>query len=113
MLFRSTIGELHGYKEEMDACYMRDSVIPLTSDRKLPLDINTFGNSIDSISYEIRSTDMERKIAETKVADYEQSDNRIKLNLQIENLTEEGTEYLFIIKLKIKEYIFYHVLNIV
>ncbi len=99
--FGTTIGELHGYKEEMDACYMRDSVIPLSSDRKLPLDINTFGNSIDSISYEIRSTDMERKIAETKVTDYEQSDNRIKLNLQIENLTEEGTEYLFIIKLKI------------
>ena len=99
--FGTTIGQLYGYKDEMDACYMRDSVIPLTSDRKLSLDINTYGNDIDAISYEIRSTDMERKIAETKVSDYSTSDSGvINLNLQIENLTEEGTEYLFIIKLK-------------
>ena len=99
--FGTTIGQLYGYKDEMDACYMRDSVIPLSSDRKLSLDINTYGNDIDAISYEIRSTDMERKIAETKVSDYSTSDSGvINLNLQIENLTEEGTEYLFIIKLK-------------
>ncbi len=99
--FNTNIGELHGYKDEMDACYMRDSVIPLGSDRKLPLTINTHGNSISSISYEIRSTDMERKIAETEVKDYDKSNSdNINLNLQIENLTEEGTEYLFIIKLK-------------
>lgn len=99
--FNTSIGELHGYKDEMDACYMRDSVIPLGSDRMLPLNINTHGNSIDSISYEIRSTDMERKIAETEVKDYDKTaSDQINLNIQIENLTEEGTEYLFIVKLK-------------
>ena len=99
--FNTNIGELHGYKDEMDACYMRDSVIPLGSDRRLPLSIDTHGNSVDSISYEIRSTDMERKIAETEVKDYDKSaKDRINLNIQIENLTEEGTEYLFIVKLK-------------
>lgn len=99
--FGTTVGELYGYKDEMDACYMRDSVIPLGTDRKLPLDIKTHGKKIDKISYEIRSTDMEHKIAETEITDYDQKDGSdINLNVQIENLTEEGTEYLFIIKLK-------------
>ncbi|MCR4611145.1 MAG: hypothetical protein K5644_04525 [Lachnospiraceae bacterium] len=99
--FDNEIGQLHGYKDEMDACYMRDSVIPLSSNRELPLNISAHGNKIDSISYEIRSTDMERKIAETNVTEYTQTDGGdIDLNIKIENLTEEGTEYLFIIKLE-------------
>ena len=28
-----TMGELHGYRTEMDACYMRDALIPLDSKR--------------------------------------------------------------------------------
>lgn len=102
--FDSPINELHGYITNMDACYMRDSVIPLDSKRNLPLSIKTFDNKIEKISYEVRSTDMERKIAETKIESFNvDKDGTIKLDLQIENLIEEGEEYLFIITLETNE----------
>ncbi|MCR4798477.1 MAG: hypothetical protein K5853_08535, partial [Lachnospiraceae bacterium] len=31
-----TLNELHGYVTEMDACYMRDAVVPLDETRELP-----------------------------------------------------------------------------
>lgn len=94
------MNELHGYVTEMDAAYMRDAVIPLGSDRKLPISIHTDGYDIDQVSYEIRSMDTERKIAETEVKDYTQADGVISKDLQIENLVEPGEEYLFILTLQ-------------
>lgn len=98
--FGTKVTELHGYINEMDACYMRDSVIPIDSKRNLPLTINTYGKEVSKISYEVRSTDTTRKIAETQIKDFTQKDDKISLNLEIENLIEANEEYLFIITLK-------------
>ncbi len=95
-----TMNELHGYVTKMDACYMRDAVVPLDSDRKLPIKVKTYGYDVDSISYEIRSMDTERKIAETQVTDYVETKDTITKTLQIENLVEQGEEYLFILTIK-------------
>lgn len=60
------INELHGHTAQMNAVYMRDSITPLDKSRKLPVSIETFGNSIDKISYEIRSMDRKRLVAEAR-----------------------------------------------
>lgn len=93
------VNELHGYRTEMNACYMRDAVVPLDSSRVLPMEILTYGMEIDTISYEIRSTDTTRKIAETEIKDFVQADNIISVSPTIENLIEEGEEYLLVIHL--------------
>ena len=49
------INELHGYKMQMNATGMRDTITPLSSSREVPLQIRTYGYRIDGISYEIRS----------------------------------------------------------
>ncbi len=97
-----TMGELHGYRTQMDACYMRDALIPLDSKRKMDLTINTYGYDVDSVSYEVRSLDTQRKIADTKVSDWNKDGNTWTKSLQIENLVDEGQEYLFILKLHCK-----------
>ena len=103
------VNELHGYKTEMNACYMRDAVVPLDSTRVLPMEIDTYGMEIDGISYEIRSTDTTRKIAETEITDFVQADDMINISPTIENLIEEGEEYLLVIKLTSeKEEIYYY-----
>ena len=94
-----TLNELHGYVTEMDACYMRDAVVPLQENRQLPIHILTYGNTIDSIRYEIRSTDTTRKIAETEIFDYVQADDMITVTPVIENLVNQGEEYLLVITL--------------
>lgn len=94
------VNELRGYTREMQSVYMRDAITTISSDRRLPLQIQTYDKTIDEISYEIRSLDASRLIADSKVEDYEEKKGRIKAELTIQNLLEENEEYLFIIKLK-------------
>lgn len=94
------VNELRGYTKEMPSVYMRDAITTVSSDRILPLQVQTYDTKIDEISYEIRSLDASRLIADSKVEVYEEKKGRIKAELTIQNLLEENEEYLFIIKLK-------------
>lgn len=94
------INELHGYANEMDAAYMRDTITPIATDRKLPISIRTYQTAVDTISYEIRSLDAERLIATADVNTYEEKRGRIWAECEIQNLLESGEEYLLIIKLE-------------
>ena len=93
------VNELHGYVRQMDACYMRDAVVPLDESRVLPMMIHTYGAKVTEISYEIRSLDTERKIAETKIADFNENSGEITVSPTLANLIDAGQEYLLVIKL--------------
>lgn len=93
------INELYGYKKEMNAAYMRDTITPVDDSRRLPIQIRTYQKKIDGISYEIRSLNGERLIANADVTDYEEKTGIIKAELEIQNLLQEGEEYLLLIKL--------------
>ncbi|MDD6194515.1 MAG: hypothetical protein PUB19_06420 [Lachnospiraceae bacterium] len=101
--YGKTMGELHGYINEMDACYMRDALIPLDSQRKMTLQIDTLGYSVKDTSYEIRSLDTQRKIADTGISDWETQGDIMSATVQVENLVEVGEEYLFILTLQGEE----------
>ncbi len=94
------INTLHGYTGEMDAAYMRDSITPISQNRILPIKIQTYQKVIDGISFEIRSLDASRLIANSDVEEYAQEKGAIRANLGIQNLLEEGEEYLLIICLE-------------
>ncbi len=97
------VNELHGYSTEMNAAYMRDSIMPVGENRKLPITILTYQTAVDTISYEIRSLDAERLIANADVNSYEERRGRITAELTIQNLLEKGEEYLLIIRLGMGE----------
>ena len=88
------LNELHGYVTEMNAAYMRDSITPIGEDWKLPITIQTYQTAVDTISYEIRSLDAERLIANSDISSYEEKHGKITAELQIQNLLEAGEEYL-------------------
>lgn len=102
------INELFGYVTEMEASYMRDSITPVDTNRILPMKIQTYGFPVDGISYEIRSMDTERLIADSDVAKYTSEKGVIRLDLEIQNLLEDGAEYLFILKLQSGENTVYY-----
>lgn len=102
------VNELFGYVKEMEASYMRDSITPVDTDRILPMKVQTYGYAVDGISYEIRSMDTERLIADSDVEKYTSEKGVIRLDLEIENLLEDGAEYLFILKLKSGENTVYY-----
>lgn len=97
--YGKTMGELHGYINEMDACYMRDALIPLDAKRKLKVAVDTLDYKVKGASYEIRSLDTQRKIADTEITKWDEKDGTMTTTLQIENLVEPGEEYLFILTL--------------
>ena len=103
------INELHGYTEEMDAAFMRDTITPIADDRILPVKITTYFKTIDGISYEIRSLDGERLVADAQVEEFKQIRGQISVEFQIQNLLTEGQEYLLIICLESEgEEIYYY-----
>lgn len=93
------IDELFGYTGDMDALYMRNAVAPLEDDRKLNLKVKTYGREIKKISYEVRSLDTEKKIADEDQVKFATKKNQIQTSLQIANLIEENKEYLLVLTL--------------
>jgi len=103
------INELRGYTAKMDAAFMRDTITPISGDRILPVKITTYFKNIDKISYEIRSLDGERLVADAEIDEFEQDGGQIRVEFQIQNLLEDGEEYLFIICLESgEENIYYY-----
>lgn len=94
------MNRLHGYVNEMNAAYMRDTITPIPKDRLLPIVIQTYETPVDAISYEIRSLDASRLIANAEVATYKEEQGKIHAELEIQNLLEKGTEYLLILRLE-------------
>ena len=102
------INELHGYTEAMDAVYMRDTITPIPKERKLPVKIRTYQKKIDAISYEIRSLDAKRLIANADVSNFTDVRGAIRIELEIQNLLEANEEYLLILCLESGEESFYY-----
>lgn len=90
-----TYSSLHGYVNEMDQTFMRDTVIPIDQSRVLPLSIDKYDATVTSLRYEIRSLDTSRKIAETEITDYTDNGEYITAEPVLQTLVEVGTEYLF------------------
>lgn len=103
------INELHGYTEKMDAAFMRDTITPISKERILPIKVTTYFKNIDAISYEIRSLDGKRLVADAQVEEFVQDKGQIYTQFQIQNLLDVGIEYLFIICLESEgEEIYYY-----
>lgn len=96
------INELHGYVSEMDITAMRDTITPVDDSRELQLHISTYGERVDKITYEIRSLDSTRFLADGEIEDFTISGRTIDETLKVQNLLEAEEEYSLRIALEIK-----------
>lgn len=92
--------ELHGYTQEMDTAYMRDTITALNEGRSTQFRIALYGQEIDDISYEIRSVDGERLIENTQLAEYTEDADALTGEIIVKDLIEENTEYAMILMLQ-------------
>lgn len=93
-----TVNELHGYSGEMDAASMRDTITPVDSTGILPIQIDSYGSRIKSVSYEVRSLDTTRLVQQSEAGNVSATEDTATADLQIQNLLSPGEEYLLIIK---------------
>ncbi len=85
---------LHGYAHEMDVTRMRDSVTPLTSDRKIDIRVQTFSTSVEGISYEVMSLDGKESLEKTKVIKLDSQDGYLNATLQLQDKLLMEHEYV-------------------
>ncbi|MCM1135634.1 MAG: hypothetical protein NC400_08675 [Clostridium sp.] len=94
------INEMHGYLEDMEVSQLRESITPLAAGRKITLEIDTYGQTVEGISFEVRSPDGGRLIENTQVEDYEQAGDKITASFSLKDLIEQKQEYLLVISLR-------------
>ena len=105
LVYMNVSGELvnclHGYRNEMDAAYMRDTITPLENGRDLGITVEKFGTGIESVSYQVRSSDGSRLIEDTEIEDFEETETLLTADFMVKDLLEQGKEYNFIINLRL------------
>jgi hypothetical protein len=88
---------LHGYNNEMDVSFMRDTITPLADDRRISLYIDKYNNDITSVAYEVRSLDGERLIEDAEIFNYREQSTGISADIVIKDLIDQDTEYEFVV----------------
>lgn len=96
-----SINRMYGYVKDMDLSYMRDSITPLMSGRRMKLDIDTYGATVMGISYEVRAVDSGRLIEDTSIDSFTVDARHIESDIIIKDLIENNKEYEFILKLEL------------
>lgn len=91
--------ELHGYAQTMDTAYMRDTITALNEGRTAEFTIDTYGQYLNKLSYEVRSVDGERLIEDTEIKEYDEKNGIITGKLTVKDLIEKNTEYELILLL--------------
>ena len=90
------INTMYGYTEKREESYTKENITPIERDRQLTISINEYGNDIETVSYEVRSTDGERLIERSDVTILEKNGEETRFTLQLKDLTEENKEYAFV-----------------
>lgn len=85
---------LHGYAGQMDVSYIRDSITPLNADRRLDIQIQAFGASIDSVTYQVLTLDGTESLEQTKVVTLEQDGDYLYATLELQNKMLMNQEYM-------------------
>lgn len=96
----NTINTLHGYTGDMDARYLRDTLTPIGSQRKLTMKISQYGNKIIGMNYEVRSLDTSRLVEKTDVYDFINEKEETTAVFEFKDLIDTGVEYLLITSLQ-------------
>lgn len=89
----TVMNELHGYVQEMDMLSMRDGLMPIGENRVLNLEILTYGNEIDNLSYKIRSMDSESLLVDVEDADITVNQDKVECSISLPSLFADNQEY--------------------
>lgn len=97
------VNRLHGYAYDMDTSYLRDTVLPIGEDRNVSFTIDTYGNIIEMLSFEVRSINGERLVESTEIENYRQIEDRIQCDITLKDLISAGEEYMLVLHVKPRE----------
>jgi len=100
---------LHGYAQEMEGSYLRDTITVIPQGRTVQFEIDKFNADIQKISYELRSVDGERLVENGEITNKEESKESISASVTLKDLIETQTEYnlIFLLETQTNEIRYY------
>ena len=90
------VSPLHGYLEEMDISHIRGTIFPIGSGRDINYKINTYGQKVTNLSFEVRNIDGSGLVENTDLQDYKESADTITGSFQLKDLISSGSEYMLV-----------------
>ena len=102
--------ELHGYLTRMDTAFMRETVTALDEGRTVDFSIDTFGQKVTRVFFEVRSLDGERLIENTEVKELQENGDTLNGSITVKDLIEQNKEYelIFVLSTETKDDIRYY-----
>lgn len=97
-----TLAPLLGHREEKAVTAERNSLLVLPEDRRLAI-VVAEAEEVMSLGYEIRSLNAEHLIERTELKDWSLENGQIAVNLPIQNLLNQETEYQLGIRVGLKD----------
>lgn len=95
--------QLHGYLGDMDTAFQRESLTVLGEGRETGFVVDTFGETVNGVSIEVRSADGSRLIENTEVGGLNVQGDRISGTITLKDLIERNTEYSLKILLNLEK----------
>lgn len=96
------VNNLHGYVDEMEVNYLKDTIICLGEDRSLSVIVNKYDAAIQGLSFEVRSVDGERLVESTDIYNYVEDEEQITATIHIKDLIDDHTEYNLVVLLQLE-----------
>ena len=90
------INALHGYLQDMDVSHMHGTIYPIGADRSVSYRINTYGQTVDNVAFEIRNINGNGLVENTSIVDYNKNDSIISGSFALKDLIESGKEYMLV-----------------
>mgnify|MGYP002571762344 FL=1 len=84
---------MYGYKQKMQADYVRDCVTPLDTTKALSLVVNPYDAKVKSLSYEIRTSDGSKVLENRKIKSLKSSENYLRTDIEITSPLLMNQEY--------------------
>ena len=91
-----TINTMYGYTSKREEAYTKDSITPISEDRKITMLVDCYQAKVESIAYEVRSIDGNHLIEGSKIDILQKVQDKIQFTIQLKDLTEENKEYSFV-----------------
>lgn len=95
------INYMYGYTGEMECAYMRDSLSVIGADRKLEYSINTYGNRVRNITFEVRNINGDRLIENTEILNYTTVGDYLNGQITVKDLISSDEEYMMVFVLEL------------
>ena len=87
---------LRGYSEEMDVSHIRSSILPVDESRRVSYKVNTYGENVSGLRFEVRQISGDSLVENTEITDINRDGEYITGSFQLKDLIDADKEYMLV-----------------